>query len=233
MSIERLSEWLAAALAGLTGPGLWLAPLLALVGGVLTAANPCVIGMVPVMLAFIARPPAAGPRRPRPLLMSLAFAGGLTLTFTGLFVAAWLARGIARSEVWTYLAAAVCLAMGLQMLGVLKLELPALAWSAPAARGPLGALLLGVLFGFTSLPCAGPVLVALLAVAATTGAAFGALLIAAYGLGHCALVIAAGTSWGLVERTLASRGLVRALERLHVAAGVLVLGVGLYLLATA
>lgn len=231
MNIERLSEWLAAALAGLSGPGLWLAPLLALVGGVLTAANPCVIGMVPVMLAFVARPPAAGPRRP--LLMSLAFAVGLTLTFTGLFVAAWLARGIARSEVWTYVAAALCLAMGLQMLGVLKLELPAPAWSAPAARGPLGALLLGVLFGFTSLPCAGPVLVALLAVAATTGAAFGALLIAAYGLGHCALVIAAGTSWGLVERTLASRGLVRALERLHLAAGVLVLGVGLYLLATA
>ncbi|MCM2254182.1 MAG: sulfite exporter TauE/SafE family protein [Vicinamibacteria bacterium] len=231
MSIERLAEWLAAALAGLTGPGLWLAPLLALVGGVLTAANPCVIGMVPVMLAFVAGPPAATPRRP--LLMSLAFAGGLTLTFTGLFVAAWLARGIARSAVWSYVAAAVCLAMGLQMLGVLKLELPVPAWSAPAARGPLGALLLGVLFGFTSLPCAGPVLVALLAVAATTGAAFGALLVAAYGLGHCALVIAAGTSWGLVERTLASRGLVRALERLHLAAGVLVLGVGLYLLATA
>jgi cytochrome c biogenesis protein CcdA len=90
-----------------------------------------------------------------------------------------------------------------------------------------------MLFGLTSLPCAGPVLLSLLAVLPTTGMAFGAFLLAAYGLGHCVLIVAAGTSVGLVERALSARGLQRATSALRAAAGVLALCAGLYLLLLA
>ena len=94
----------------------------------------------------------------------------------------------------------------------------------------MGALLLGMLFGLTSLPCAGPVLLALLTVLPSTGMAFGALLLAAYGLGHSVLIIAAGTSVGFVEGALAARGLQRAASGLKAAGGILALCAGLYLL---
>lgn len=223
--VDPMAEALTRAVAA----GVWLAPLLALVGGAMTAANPCVLGMVPVMVAYVAgRPGEVGARRS--FLLSLAFAGGLTLTFTGLFLLTWAAHSVVRASVWTYVAATVCLLMGLQMLGLLRIEIPAPSWGAPAARGFLGAVFLGMLFGLTSLPCAGPVLLALLAVLPTTGMAFGALLLAAYGLGHCVLIIAAGTSVGLVERALAARGLQRAATGLKAAGGILALCAGLYLL---
>ncbi len=223
--VDAIAEALTRAVA----TGFWLAPLVALVGGAMTAANPCVLGMVPVMVAYVAGRPGEGGVR-RSFLLSLAFAAGLTLTFTGLFLLTWAAHSLVRASVWTYAAAAVCLLMGLQMLGMLRIEIPAPAWAAPASRGLAGALLLGMLFGLTSLPCAGPVLLALLAVLPATGMAFGALLLAAYGLGHCVLIIGAGTSVGFVERALAARGLQRALNGLKAAGGVLALCAGLYLL---
>ena len=226
--VDSVAEALTRAVAA----GFWLAPLLALVGGATTAANPCVLGMVPVMVAYVAGRPGQGGVW-RSFLLSLAFAGGLTLTFTGLFLLTWAAHSVVRASVWTYAAATVCLLMGLYMLGLLRLEIPAPPRAAPASRGFLGAVLLGMLFGLTSLPCAGPVLLALLAVLPTTGMAFGALLLASYGLGHCVLIVGAGTSIGLVERALAARGLQRSTNGLRVAGGILALCAGLYLLLLA
>jgi len=224
-----MSDAIAEGLTRAVAAGFWLAPPAAFAGGALTAANPCVLGMVPVMVAYVAGRPGEGSVR-RSFLLSLVFAAGLTLTFTALFLATWAAHSLVRASVWSYLAAAVCLLMGLQMLGLLRLEIPAPAWAAPAARGFAGALVLGMLFGLTSLPCAGPVLLALLAVLPVTGLAFGALLLAAYGLGHCALVIGAGTSVGFVGRVLSARGLHAAAARMKAAGGVLAVGAGLYLL---
>jgi len=226
--VDSIAQELTRAVAA----GFWLAPLLALLGGALTAANPCVLGMVPVMVAYVAGRPGAGGVR-RSFLLSLTFAAGLTLTFTALFLLTWAASSLVRASVWTYAAAAICLLMGLQMLGLLQIAIPTPSWAAPTSRGYAGALLLGMLFGLTSLPCAGPVLLALLAVLPTTGMAFGALLLAAYGLGHCVLIIGAGTSVGLAERALAARGLQRATAGVKVAGGIVALGAGLYLLLLA
>ncbi len=44
--VDAIAEALTRAVA----TGFWLAPLVALVGGAMTAANPCVLGMVPVMV---------------------------------------------------------------------------------------------------------------------------------------------------------------------------------------
>ena len=60
-------------------------------------------------------------------------------------------------------------AMGLHLAGWLPLRLPSgLNWQ-PKVAGPLGALLLGAVFGIVSSPCATPILVALLGLVATQG----------------------------------------------------------------
>lgn len=222
--LERLSEHLAGVVQG--NP--WLAPAAAFAGGLLTAANPCVLAMVPLMVGYVAGQESRGVGRS--FLLSLTFSVGLTITFAILFFATWAASSVLKASWWTLVAAAVCLLMGLHLVGLLHVRIPAPAGLQPRRKGFIGALLLGLLFGLVSLPCAGPVLLALLAVVPLSGAAFGATLLVAYSLGHCGLVLAGGTSMGLVQRLADSRGWTRSAEVLRRAAGVLILWVGVFLL---
>lgn len=206
----------------------WLAPLAAFAGGFLTAANPCVLAMVPLMMGYVAGQNARGVFRS--FLLSLTFSIGLTVTFAILFMATWAASSVLRASWWTYIAAAVCLLMGLHLLGLLKFQIPAPQGIKPSQRGFVGAFLLGLLFGLVSLPCAGPILMALLAVIPLKGAVFGGALLIAYSLGHCGLILVGGTSMGLVQRMADSRGWNRGVSYLRRLAGALIVLVGLWLL---
>jgi len=222
--LEQLAEDLA--LTVQNNP--WLAPAAAFIGGLLTAANPCVLAIVPLMIGYVAGQESRGVGRS--LLLSLTFSIGLTITFAALFLATWAASSVLNASWWKYVAAAVCLLMGLHMMGLLQLRIPAPSGMQPKPKGFVGALLLGLLFGLVSLPCAGPVLLALLAIVPLSGAAFGALLLVAYSLGHCGLVLAGGTSIGLVQRLADAHGWTRASDLLRRAAGALILLVGMMLL---
>jgi len=223
--VEAWSEALAATIAA----SAWWAPLAALIGGLLTAANPCVLASVPLLMGYVGGRP--GERTVgRSFALALTFTAGLTAAFLILFLATWAAGSWLRASWWTPVAATICLLVGLHLLGVLHVPLPSLGSRQPGARGFVGALALGFLFGLISMPCAGPVLLALLALVPVRGPVFGGILLAAYSLGHCALILAGGTSVGLVERVLASRGLGRARMAVQRAAGGLIDAVGLYLL---
>jgi cytochrome c biogenesis protein CcdA len=154
----------------------------------------------------------------------------LTMMFAVLFLATWAASSVLKASWWAYVAAAVCLLMGLHLVGLLHFRIPAPTRVQPRQKGFVGALLLGWLFGLVSLPCAGPVLLALLAVVPLSGAAFGALLLVSYSLGHCGLVLAGGTSMGLVQRLADARGWTRSADVLRRFAGVLIVFVGVILL---
>ncbi len=206
----------------------WLAPLAALVGGLLTAANPCVLAAAPLMVGYV-----AGQERrtvARSFLLSLTFASGLTIMFALIWFGVWTASALLPTTWWKYIAVAVCLLMGLHLLGVLHLRIPAPVGLQPKQKGFVGALLLGLLFGLISMPCAGPVLAALIVVTPLYGLAFGLMLLVAYSLGHCGLVLVGGTSIGLVQRLADSKGWTRGTAMLRRIAGVLIAGVGLYLL---
>lgn len=215
-------------LAEVVGSNPWLAPAAAFTGGLLTAANPCVLAMVPLMVGYVAGQQSRGVARS--FLLSLAFSAGLTLMFVVLFLATWAASSVLRASWWSYVAAAVCLLMGMHLIGLWQFQVPVPAGMQTRHRGFMGALLLGLLFGLVSLPCAGPVLLALLAVVPLRGASFGALLLAAYSLGHCGLVLAGGTSVGLVQRMADSRGWAGGVTGLRRFAGVVIVLVGVFLL---
>lgn len=224
MMLEALSE----NLAHVVESNPWLAPTAAFAGGLLTAANPCVLAMVPLIVGYVAGQESRSVRRS--LALSLTFTLGLTIMFCLMFLVTWAASSLLRASWWTYVAAGVCLLMGLHLVGLLRFRIPAPTGSQPRQKGFAGALLLGMLFGLVSLPCAGPVLIALLAVIPLRGMAFGAILLLAYSVGHCGLVIAGGTSIGLVQRLADSRGWTRGTDLLRRLAGVLICLVGLYLL---
>ena len=208
----------------------WLAPLAVFLGGALTASNPCVLAMIPLMMAFVGAYQGTSSAR-RAFSFSLLFVIGLTITFTFLgFVAALMGRLVGDvGRFWPYLVAAVCLVMGLHLLGVWNFSLPLPQSVKPKQAGPWGAFLLGLLFGVVSTPCATPILAVLLVYIASKGnLAYGGLLLFFYALGHCALILIAGTSMGLAKRILESKGLNNGLAYLRKGSGGLIILIGFY-----
>lgn len=210
----------------------WLAVGAVFAGGALTASNPCVLAMIPLMMSFVAgrKGEPVGPLRA--LGYSLVFVLGLSVSFTILGVVAALAGKLYGdiSSVWNWVVAAVCVVMGLHLAGLIPITIPMPFQLKPTRTGFLGALILGLFFGVVSAPCAAPLLIVLLTYLAGSGASvpYGALLLLVYGLGHSLLIIVAGTSMGAARKLIESQKVTRATEWMRRGAGVVVVLVGLY-----
>jgi len=214
------------------GSNPWMAVVAVFLGGVLTATNPCVLAMIPLMISFVGgrREEGLGPLRA--LGYSLVFVVGLCATFTVLGVMAALSGSLygKSSAGWSWIVAAVCLVMGLHLMGLVPVQIPSPIRSQPRLQGVVGALVLGLLFGFVSLPCAGPILIVVLTYLAGSDSsiAYGGLLLFVYAIGHSVLILVAGVSMGMARKLIESGRVTRVTERLRQGAGVIVIGVGGY-----
>ena len=208
-----------------------LAFVLIFLGGVVTSLGPCNIATIPLIVGYVGG--SHNLTRPRSFALSLAFAVGLALTFMLLGVAAALVGGLigGATRWWYYLVAAICFLIGLNMLGVLKLDLP--MWFGGlreriGLKGIPGALALGLVSGLVASQCATPVLAAILTYVMTKGALlYGAALLFVYALGRGVPVVLAGTFTGVLK---SFQKLGRWSGVIEKASGVIVIGVGLYFL---
>jgi cytochrome c-type biogenesis protein len=210
----------------------WLAIVAVFLGGVMTASNPCVLAMIPLMIGLVAGRQGTSSLK-KTFFFSLFFVLGLAVTFTGLgLISALLGRMFGDiGRFWKYAVAAVCLVMGVHLLGVFKFNFAVPKSFGKIREGGLGAFLLGLLFGIVSTPCAVPVLAVLLAFVASKGnVVYGGFLLFIYALGHSLLILIAGTSMGAAKRLIESRGLDKANRILQKAAGIIIILIGIYFL---
>ena len=203
---------------------------LVFLGGIVTSIGPCNAAMIPLIIGYVG---GLGISRGRSLALSAVFAIGLAVTFVLLGL---VASGIGAlfgwvGKLWYYLVAAVCIVIGLQLMGLIQVPLPTLfarERERIQRRGLVGALLLGLVSGLVSSQCATPVLVAILTYVMSRGAVvYGATLLFAYALGRGVPIVLAGTFAGLA-RNLSALG--RWTARLERVSGAIVLAVGLYFL---
>jgi cytochrome c-type biogenesis protein len=211
----------------------WLALASVFVGGILTASNPCVLAMIPLMMSFVAGRKEEKPGVMRAFVFSLVFVLGLAITFTVLGMITALAGKMYGdvSGVWNWIVAGVCIVMGLHLMGVLTIPIPALGGKLqPKTRGLLGSFVLGLLFGVVSAPCAAPILIVLLTYLAGSGASvsWGGMLLLVYALGHSVLILIAGTSMGAARQLIENKKATRVLDILRKGAGVAIMLVGGY-----
>jgi len=211
----------------------WLAFVGAYAGGLLTASNPCVLVSIPLVLSFVGGREEKLTLR-KSLIYSVCMVAGLAVTFVALgLVAAVFGRffGV-QSRFWPYAIAAVCLLMGLHMLGWLPLRTGLSMPFTPSTRGALGAFILGLLFGVISTPCAVPILAVLLTFIAQKGSLlYGGALLLTYALGHSSLVIVGGVSMGAVKGLVQNKGWQRTNLWLRRGAGALIILLGIYVAA--
>ncbi len=208
----------------------WLAVVAVFFGGLLTASNPCVLAMIPLVVSMVAGYQEVANIK-KSLVFSLLFILGLSVTFTILGIISGLAGSMFGDvgSFWKYIVVGVCLVMGLHLLGLFKLNFN-LPLSINIKRGgSIKAFFLGLLFGVISSPCAVPILAVLLAFVASKGNVFyGAFLLFIYALGHSFLVLIAGTSMGAAKKLIESKGLRKANQALQKVAGVIIILVGVY-----
>ena len=209
----------------------------ALIWGILSILlSPCHLASIPLIVGFIDGQGRMTTRRAFGL--SLLFSIGILLTIAviGIITAA---AGRIMGDVGrcgNYFVAVVFFIVGLHLIGVIPMP-----WSGPGQvafqrKGMLAAFALGLIFGIALGPCTFAYMTPILAVAFKTAASsllYGALLLIVYGVGHCAVIVAAGTSTELVQRYLDWNEKSRGAAIVRCVCGVLVLIGGIYLLYTA
>jgi len=165
--------------------------MVAFVAGLLSFLSPCVLPLVPSYVGFITGMtlPEVSGRRRAALLHALLFVAGFSLVFVLLGASATaLGRALNYYQIWLQRVGGVLiiifgfLCLGVFKVGVLNQERRVHLEHKPV--GYLGSALAGVAFGAGWTPCIGPVLGAILGLAATTSdVSRGMQLLAVYSAG--------------------------------------------------
>lgn len=225
-----INQWLEA-LSSAISANIWLAPLLALLAGILTSFTPCALTSVPLVIGYVG---GTGQRdTKRAFRLSAVFSIGMAVTFTILGTAAsLLGRLMQGTGSWWYILLGILMIlMALQTWEIYNFIPASYAISKNTKRGFVGAFLAGVLGGFFSSPCATPVLIVLLAIVAKEGSlVWGILLLMLYSIGHSFLVIIAGTSVGFVHKLSSSEKYGGASKVLRIIMGSLIMLIAFYML---
>lgn len=199
----------------------------AFAAGAISFVSPCVLPLVPGYVSYVAGQNVGTPRRSlRTLGLSLCFVFGFSTIFVAFGAGASALGSVLnafRFEL-NLIGGATVIIFGLFTTGLVRLSWlqRELRWHGdPPGRGPSAAYLLGMAFAFGWTPCIGPVLGAILAIAASTSGASGVALLATYSLGlGVPFVLAALFLSGFAARLGTLKRTGRALQ--FVAGGVMI-----------
>jgi cytochrome c-type biogenesis protein len=168
----------------------------ALIAGLVSFLSPCVLPLVPPYLVYltgatiehVANDEAVRSSKRAVMISALLFVLGFSTVFVALGASASLIGGLIRawSAQLSILAGIVIIAMGLHFLGLTRIGLLMREGRLPIPKpvGLWGAYVMGLAFAFGWTPCIGPILAAILSIAATEATvARGAGLLAVYSAG--------------------------------------------------
>ena len=217
------------------------APLIALsaalLWGILSVVlSPCHLASIPLIVGFI---DGQGPMTTRrAFLISNLFAVGILITIAliGVITAA-AGRMMGDLGPWAnWFVAGIFILVGLHLLDFIPMP-----WSGPggvgiARKGMLAAFLLGLIFGVALGPCTFAYMAPMLAVAFSQAAenmVYAASLLLAYGLGHCAVIVLAGTFTEVLQHYLDWNEKSKGAVILKKICGILVIAGGAWLIYSA
>jgi cytochrome c-type biogenesis protein len=217
------------------------APAIALgasfVWGILSIVlSPCHLASIPLIVGFISEQGQVTTRRA--FWNSTLFSVGILITIAAIG-AITAAAGRMMGDVGrygNYFVALIFFVVGLHLVGVIPLSFSGAGPVGMKRKGLLAAFILGLVFGIALGPCTFAYMAPMLAVTfklAGEAPLYAAGLLLAYGLGHCGVIVAAGTSTELVERWLKWNEQSKGLTVLKIVCGILVMLGGVWLIYTA
>jgi cytochrome c-type biogenesis protein len=219
---------------------LWVA----FAGGVVSFASPCVLPLMPGYVGYISGVSAEEAKSLSRrvylihiLIHTLLFGAGFTSVFVAMGVTATSIGNFITGHLILFqrIAGVLIIAFGLQMTGVLRLS-----WLYRERRfdirskkaSPTRSFLMGIAFGFGWTPCVGPVLGAVLTLAASQEQIFqGGLLLFSYSLGMGVPFVLTAVTLAFSLSFASRTG--RFLHYLHIGAGIVMILMGVLLLTGA
>ncbi|HAP35847.1 MAG TPA: cytochrome C biogenesis protein [Bacteroidetes bacterium] len=219
----------------MNGP-VWLVLLSSFGWGVLSILlSPCHLSSIPLVVGFIGSQGKISFKRT--FIISLVFAVGILLTIAliGIITAS---MGRLMGDVGTignYFVASIFFLVGLYLLDVIKLDWNTAGLRQTKLQGFPAAFVLGLLFGIALGPCTFAYMAPVLGIVfqtAQTDYIFSMLLLLSFGIGHCAVIVGAGTLTNRVQRYLNWSDQTKAVTWLKRTCGILVILGGIYLVYT-
>jgi cytochrome c-type biogenesis protein len=217
----------------MSGP-VWLVLLASFGWGVLSILlSPCHLSSIPLVVGFISSQGKLS--LARTFAISLVFAVGILITIA-LIGAVTASMGRLMGDVGAigkYVVATIFFLVGLYLLDVVALDWNAAGLRRTSMTGLPAALTLGLLFGIALGPCTFAYMAPVLGVVfqtAQTDYLLSVLVLLAFGAGHCAVIVGAGTATNKVQRYLNWSDRSAALPWIKRACGVFVILGGIYLI---
>jgi cytochrome c-type biogenesis protein len=213
----------------------WLAVAASFGWGVLSILlSPCHLSSIPLVVGFVSSQGKISVGRT--FLISLIFSLGILITIALIgFVTASLGRLMGDiGSIGNYLVAGIFFLVGLYLLDIIKLD-----WNRRLrqtnAKGFLAALILGLLFGLALGPCTFAFMAPVLGVVfetAQTNYFLSVIFLLAFGIGHCSVIVGAGTLTGKVQKYLNWTEESKIILWIKRTCGILVILGGVYLIYT-
>jgi cytochrome c-type biogenesis protein len=198
--------------------------------------SPCHLASIPLIVGFIDEQGRISTRRA--FIISALFSVGILITIATIGVmTASVGRMLGDIGAYgNYLVALIFFLVGLHLLEVIPVP-----WSGPGQvgmrrKGLLAAFILGLVFGIALGPCTFAYMAPMLGVTfkvATGNLPYGISLLALYGLGHCSVIVVAGTFTEIVQHYLKWNERSKGALIVKKICGILVIIGGLYLIYTA
>jgi cytochrome c-type biogenesis protein len=211
-----------------------IALVAAFVWGILSILlSPCHLASIPLIVGFINGQGRISTKRA--FVISMLFAVGILTTIAGIG-AVTAAAGRMLGDVGksiNYFVAVIFFVVGLHLLDVIPMP-----WSGPGQvgmkrKGMLAAFILGLVFGIAVGPCTFAYMAPMLAVTfsvASTNPIYAVSLLIIYGIGHCSVIVFAGTFTEIVQRYMNWSEKSKGTAIVRKICGVLVLLGGIYLI---
>lgn len=215
---------------------------MAFVAGVVSFLSPCVLPLVPGYLSYVsgisfeelAAAQGKAALVKRAMMHALVFSLGFTTIFVALGASATVIGQflLPRLSLFTKIGGVIVILLGLHITGIWKINLlyreKRLTQTYPK-KGVIGSYITGLAFAFAWTPCVGPILGAILTLAATQETVSnGIVLLSIYSLGLALpFLLTALATQGFLTLIHRFKGYLRAVE---VGAGFLVVVMGLMML---
>ena len=228
--LNELFQTLNEAMAG--SPGIALAA--AFGWGICSVVlSPCHLASIPLLIAYVNDHEVTRPRQA--VWLSTLFAAGILITMATIGILTATAGRMTgdTGPLGGYVMSGVFILIGLHLMDVISVPWFGTQKEGVKRKGALGALLLGLLFGIASGPCTFAFLAPVLAVVFNTASdnvGFGYLLLTIYALGHCAVLILAGTSVERAKHFADWNRETKTARRVKAIIGILLILAGLYFL---
>jgi cytochrome c-type biogenesis protein len=195
--------------------------------------SPCHLASIPLIVGFIDKQGRISTQRA--FFISSLFAIGILITIAAVGLLTALAGRMAGDigAYGNYGVAVIFFAVGLYLLDLLPLPWSGIGNVDMKRKGLVAAFILGLVFGVALGPCTFAYMAPMIAITFRVGTenfSYGTVLMAFYGIGHCSVIVFAGTFTEVVQQYLSWNENSPGAVVLRKLCGVLVLFAGIYMI---